>query len=506
MLLSSALLSSSGGSNSISEASDSSSSSSSSASSPQNSPAAEEDHRPTVVDLFCGGGGSSLGFELAGFRICKAYDFDDSVLRVFNDNHKHVRATKLDLNDVDAAIRHILLGGEGDADLSPPWIPDVIIASPPCTDFSQAGGIVEGDAASLTVKCADIISGVRPSTFVIENVVRAATSVSFARAIHTLSNAGYIMRIARADACRVGVPQRRKRIFCIGVHMDGLPHARRALDRACSQIDAVSETEEETTIAAAFEKHGLTPIPSFLHYVPRNSFCPEFVPTNRPYPTLRCVNSMSAPKSPLTRPHRPSNPVCSLEDRPVKGLTLDQMCVISAFPRTYKFFSMSAAQKVMGNCVPPLLAAHVARALLHNVVHRHHHLDMETCAHPPPSPEAGLVNPERVRDPHHFEETERFIDTRFGDAQTRASIGASVVVRPGSKTGARELTYIVGTSAEGDAAAGRVVSHHLTPGWIVVVRERHVRRTRAQDVYVRIPGEDILYLSRRSLVKNGHLT
>lgn len=461
--------------------------------------------QPTIVDLFCGGGGSSIGFDLAGFRVCKAYDNDDSVLRVYNDNHYDHKATKLDLNDIDAAVASITEVGERGVAA---WVPDVIVASPPCTDFSQAGGIVEGEAASLTVKCAEIISRIRPSCFVIENVVRAATSMSFARAVEILSNAGYVMRVARIDACHTGVPQRRKRIFCIGVHMDGPSHARRSVDRACEDIEAAEARGEKTTIAEAFEMHQLTPVPRFLHYVPRNSFCPEFVATDRPYPTLRCVNSMTAPRSALKSTYRPSNPICQPHERPVQGLTIAQMCVISSFPLSYKFFSNAVAQKVMGNSVPPLLAAHVARAILRHIVHSGEHL-LGDAPHRTAGDHtmiAGLVNPSPVRDPSAVDETERFIDSRFGDKAARSAMGAVVVSRHGSESGARELTYVMGTSADGDLAARRVISHYLKPGWIVVVRERHVRRTRAQDVYVRIPGEDIMYISKKSLLKNGHLS
>ena len=53
-----------------------------------------------VVDLFCGCGGLSKGFELAGFSIVAAFDSWQSALTCYNANFNH-NAQFLDLNDVD---------------------------------------------------------------------------------------------------------------------------------------------------------------------------------------------------------------------------------------------------------------------------------------------------------------------------------------------------------------------------------------------------------------------
>ena len=56
-----------------------------------------------VVDLFCGCGGLSLGFEKAGFDVVAAYDNWNAALHVYNSNFKHP-AKFLDLSDVEACV------------------------------------------------------------------------------------------------------------------------------------------------------------------------------------------------------------------------------------------------------------------------------------------------------------------------------------------------------------------------------------------------------------------
>ena len=59
-----------------------------------------------VVDLFCGCGGLSLGFQKAGFNIIAAYDNWDAALNVYNQNFNH-SANKIDLSDITVCCREI---------------------------------------------------------------------------------------------------------------------------------------------------------------------------------------------------------------------------------------------------------------------------------------------------------------------------------------------------------------------------------------------------------------
>lgn len=85
-----------------------------------------------VVDLFCGAGGFSEGFERAGFEIVKAYDIWAPAILTHNQNHGNgkIVASKGDVYEISLL----------DDEEFEKYIPDteVIIGSPPCTTFSNS--------------------------------------------------------------------------------------------------------------------------------------------------------------------------------------------------------------------------------------------------------------------------------------------------------------------------------------------------------------------------------
>ena len=76
-----------------------------------------------TVDLFCGCGGMSLGFELAGNNVLAGLDNWDKAIKVYGDNFSHP-VHKIDLKNVDAA-----------ADVVNTYQPDMIVGGPQCQDF-----------------------------------------------------------------------------------------------------------------------------------------------------------------------------------------------------------------------------------------------------------------------------------------------------------------------------------------------------------------------------------
>ncbi|HEY5234882.1 MAG TPA: DNA (cytosine-5-)-methyltransferase, partial [Rhabdochlamydiaceae bacterium] len=162
-----------------------------------------------AVDLFCGCGGLTSGFQNAGFEILTAYDAWDKAIECYNKNFQHP-AAHLDLSDIPKAIKKIKQ-----------WKCDIIIGGPPCQDFSIAGKRQEGDRANLTICFAEIVASVKPTWFAMENVDRALGSDSYAKAKEIFRQAGYGISQMVLDASLCGVPQKRKRLFCIGKLEEG---------------------------------------------------------------------------------------------------------------------------------------------------------------------------------------------------------------------------------------------------------------------------------------------
>src|SRR3712207_2216357 len=117
-----------------------------------------------TVDLFCGCGGLSMGLTQAGYDILAGYDAWDAAIAVYAENFHHP-VSKLDLNDVDAAIAAVSAHR-----------PEVIVGGPPCQEFSHAGTRKEGEKANLTANYARIVTACKVPFFIMENVDRALTS------------------------------------------------------------------------------------------------------------------------------------------------------------------------------------------------------------------------------------------------------------------------------------------------------------------------------------------
>src|SRR5687767_12039529 len=85
-----------------------------------------------VASLFSGGGGSSTGYAMAGFKVVWASEFIEEAARTYRANHPSTILDTRDIRIVTAdEIRSAARLGVGDLDL--------LDGSPPCASFSTAG-------------------------------------------------------------------------------------------------------------------------------------------------------------------------------------------------------------------------------------------------------------------------------------------------------------------------------------------------------------------------------
>lgn len=118
--------------------------------------------RGTVVDLFCGCGGFSLGAELTGFRSLAAIDIDPILQSAYRRNFPGSRAIQASVADIDASGWRYLLGKAR---------PDGLIGGPPCQGFSPMGRHRKNDPRNTLLghfyRHVEIL---RPKFFIMENV------------------------------------------------------------------------------------------------------------------------------------------------------------------------------------------------------------------------------------------------------------------------------------------------------------------------------------------------
>jgi DNA (cytosine-5)-methyltransferase 1 len=288
-----------------------------------------------IVDLFAGCGGLSLGFQNAGFETIGAFEHWGLAADCYELNFKHP-VFREDLSDTETAIKKIKT-----------LQPEIIIGGPPCQDFSQAGKRVENERAGLTESFAIITTNIRPQWFVMENVDRAQRSAAYARARAMFKDAGYGLTETVLDASMCGVPQKRKRFFCIG-----------SLGQEDGYLDACIQSamsEKETTVRDYF---GNTLDFEYYYRHPRNYSRRAVYSIDEPAPTIRGMN----------RPVPPGYPGHPNDAKPLDGtiraMTTLERALIQTFPANFKWLgNKTDLEQMIGNAVPVKLAEFVAVAL-----------------------------------------------------------------------------------------------------------------------------------------------
>ncbi|MCZ7845731.1 DNA (cytosine-5-)-methyltransferase [Stenotrophomonas maltophilia] len=177
------------------------------------SPLPTGDDRWRVLDLFCGAGGLSYGFEQAGgFVTVGGIDLLPDRIATFTANHEHAAGLAGDIRETSPeAIRQIV--GEV----------DVIVGGPPCQGFSSIRPfrtLTESDRRnSLVEHYVLMLAGLRPRWFVFENVVGLVSHEGGAKLraiIDAFSEMGYSVSCRILNAASFGVPQNRERVVIVG--------------------------------------------------------------------------------------------------------------------------------------------------------------------------------------------------------------------------------------------------------------------------------------------------
>jgi DNA (cytosine-5)-methyltransferase 1 len=176
-----------------------------------------EDDAPTVVSLFAGCGGSSLGYSMAGFKELLAVEWDEHAAETFRLNFPGVPVWQGDIADLSVEECLRLTG------LQPGQL-DVLDGSPPCQGFSTAGKRKIDDGRNqLFQEYVRLLRGLRPKVLVMENVrgmVVGKMKLIFVEILRELKASGYEVKARLMNAMYFGVPQSRERIIFIGVRED----------------------------------------------------------------------------------------------------------------------------------------------------------------------------------------------------------------------------------------------------------------------------------------------
>ncbi len=299
----------------------------------------------TVLDLFAGAGGLSLGFEAAGFTTLGQEINSDACL-TYNHNLKGkcVQERISVSNSFPKA--------------------DVIIGGPPCQPFSVLGNRlgIEDDRNGFPAVI-QAIKQVKPRIFLLENVkgLVGSHSTYFQTVLRSLRNLKYNVAFQVINAKDYGVPQNRERVLIIGSKIPyAFPKKRTLSVNAGYAINDILPkmnrgakllTKKMDQYIARYEKASKCVTPRDLNL-------------SRPARTLTCRN-LSGFTGDMHR--------IKMKNGRRRRLSIREAARLQSFPDWFEFFGTEASQLVqIGNAVPPLLAYQLAesfkKALRGNVI------------------------------------------------------------------------------------------------------------------------------------------
>lgn len=350
-----------------------------------------------VIDLFCGCGGFSKGFEQAGFHVCLGIDIWQDAITTYKENFPHAATI---VGDISSLTGDDLLKSAG---LSADEV-DVIIGGPPCQGFSLSGKRMLDDPRNILYKSfVRMVETIQPKAFVMENVpglVKLFNGQVKEQVIEDFTAIGYDVQMQQLTACDYGVPQARKRVFFVGINKHKVknqvykfPLATHGAGKksyvtcedALSDLDFIGDTK----LLSDEDKYQL-PAQSAYQEQMRNNSCKllnhvatihtektrtiiSMVPDGGNYKNLP-KELWSTRKVNIAWTRMDSKKPCFTIDtghnhhfhyRANRVPTVRESARIQSFPDNFRFIGIKTSQlKQVGNAVPPLLAQAVAESII----------------------------------------------------------------------------------------------------------------------------------------------
>lgn len=307
-----------------------------------------------AIDLYSGVGGWSLGLRLAGVEVVASYELWGAANETNFKNNCHQAQTvdirRLSLDDLPSDI-------------------DIVVGSPPCTQFSfsnRGGGGDLEDGLEDIIRFLTIVDHLKPRMWAMENVPRVAKIIE-----KELEPGGVLADFAHlgcathvVDMAEYGIPQRRRRCIAGNFDLDLLKTFRR-VDGAPTLGEVVAALSADTIVDPIY---GLElERAELIDHVEEDLLSEEEVRINRANKMTHTVyNSMPFP-DPLDRTVRTITATCTRVSREsiviaapgrsngYRRLTLRERACLQGFPITFQFYGTNYGQKLrmIGNAVPP---------------------------------------------------------------------------------------------------------------------------------------------------------
>lgn len=315
-------------------------------------------HGSTVMTTFACGGGSTMGYKLAGYDVIAANDIDPQMERVYKANHNPKQFFLCGVKELLARD-----------DL--PQV-DILDGSPPCSVFSMAGSredawqkdkmFREGQAKQvlddLFFDFIDLAEKMQPKIVIAENVkgmLQGHAKWYTREIVRRFKEIGYNCQVFLLNAATMGVPQRRERVFFIAYKTD---------------------KKIELSFSEPQIKFGDVYFPGFTD---RKLQPKELALWNNKRPgernlvnaNIRLYNKSGYFKSGILRNNQTPPTVIAGDslvlDREPRHLNKIEIGLIGTFPQDYNYLNIRS-EYLIGMSVPPVMMAQVAHQVYEQLI------------------------------------------------------------------------------------------------------------------------------------------
>lgn len=338
-----------------------------------------------VVSTFSGGGGSCLGYRMAGYHVLYAVEFVEEAQKTYKANHPNSFLDVRDIRNISGKDILDKLGMKvGDIDL--------FDGSPPCSAFSTAGKREkhwgEEKQYSDTVQRVDdlffeysrLIRELQPKVFVAENVsglVKGTAKGYFKLILQELKDCGYEVKAKLLNAKWLGVPQSRERLIFVGVRNDLVekynvhPVHPKPLDYCFTLKDALEGVENDPkeleSLFAHAQKYRWGAILKKIPKNPPKAASGSKVMNGSYFSLIR--ESMYQPCSTICQRNggiTNSGNCHPLEDR---KFTIEELKRITSIPDDFVLTGTWSEQwERLGRMVPPVMMMNISRTIAEEIL------------------------------------------------------------------------------------------------------------------------------------------
>ena len=330
-----------------------------------------------VISTFSGGGGSCLGYRMAGYRVLYANEFVEEAQKTYKANHKR---SYLDARDIRTVKPQEILQITGlkQGEL------DIFDGSPPCCAFSTSGKREKGwgnqrnysDGKSQRVddlffEYTRILKGMQPKVFIAENVsglVKGTAKGYFKLILQELKSCGYTVKAQLLNAQWLGVPESRERLIFIGVRNDlGLqpvfPKPFQYCYKLRDALEVAGNSQEE--IEYCFKSISKYKILEVLQRMPKNPPRPLFGNnyTGGSYFNL-IRESMDCPCTTICQTGGVESAAGCCHPTEDRKFTISEIKAISSVPKDFVLTGSYQQQyERVGRMVPPIMMKNISEAV-----------------------------------------------------------------------------------------------------------------------------------------------